>query len=82
MHLDGVFHGLHVGLGKRSELAFEPPFVGGHDLVGHGLSSNAMAPAAVSNDAANRHLARVVVVPLTSNTGRIYPGEAVVTVGG
>lgn len=36
----------------------------------------------VSNDAANRHLARVVVVPLTSNTGRLYPGEAVVTVGG
>ena len=36
----------------------------------------------VSNDAANRHLARVVVVPLTSNTGRLYPSEAVVTVGG
>lgn len=36
----------------------------------------------VSNDAANRHLARVVVVPLTSNTGRLYPGEAVLTVGG
>jgi len=36
----------------------------------------------VSNDAANRHLARVVVVPLTSNTGRVYPGEAVVMVGG
>jgi len=36
----------------------------------------------VSNDAANRHLARVVVVPLTSNTGRHYPGEAIVTVGG
>jgi mRNA interferase MazF len=36
----------------------------------------------VSNDAANRNLARVVVVPLTSSTGRIYPGEAVVTVGG
>ena len=35
----------------------------------------------VSNDAANRNLARVVVVPLTSNTGRQYPGEAVVTVG-
>ena len=35
----------------------------------------------VSNDAANRNLARVVVVPLTSNTGRVYPGEAVVTVG-
>ena len=36
----------------------------------------------VSNDAANRNLARVVVVPLTSNTGRTYPGEAVVTVSG
>ena len=32
----------------------------------------------VSNDAANRNLARVVVVPLTSNTGRQYPGEALV----
>lgn len=36
----------------------------------------------VSNDSANRNLARVIVVPLTSNTGRQYPGEAVVTVGG
>lgn len=36
----------------------------------------------VSNDAANRNLARVVVVPTTSNTGRLYPGEAVVSVDG
>jgi len=36
----------------------------------------------VSTDAANRNLARVVVVPLTGNTGRLYPSEAVVTVGG
>ena len=36
----------------------------------------------VSNDAANRNLSRVVVVPLTSNTGRQYPGEAVVAAGG
>lgn len=36
----------------------------------------------VSNDAANRHLSRVVVVPFTSSTGRVYPGEAVVTVAG
>ena len=36
----------------------------------------------VSNDAANRNLARVVVVPLTSNTGRLYPGEAVISVEG
>lgn len=35
----------------------------------------------VSNDSANRNLARVVVVPVTSNTGRQYPGEAIVMVG-
>lgn len=35
----------------------------------------------VSNDAANRSLARVVVIPLTSNTGRLYPGEALVSIG-
>ena len=36
----------------------------------------------VSNDSANAHLARVVVVPLTSNTERVYPGEVVVEVAG
>jgi mRNA interferase MazF len=36
----------------------------------------------VSNDSANRNLARVVVVPLTSNTQHLYPGEAMVTVEG
>jgi mRNA interferase MazF len=36
----------------------------------------------VSNDSANRTLARVVVVPVTSNTARLYPGEALVQVGG
>ena len=36
----------------------------------------------VSNDAANRNLQRVVVVPITSNVGRIYPGEAVVMCDG
>ncbi|MDE1892014.1 MAG: type II toxin-antitoxin system PemK/MazF family toxin [Betaproteobacteria bacterium] len=36
----------------------------------------------VSNDAANRNLARVVVVPLTSNTDRLYPSEALIAVEG
>jgi len=36
----------------------------------------------VSNDMANKFLARVVVIPLTGNVSRLYPGEAVVTVNG
>lgn len=36
----------------------------------------------VSNNSANRNLTRVIVVPLTSNTARIYPGEARVSVAG
>ena len=40
-------------------------------------------PAVIlSNDLANEHLNRVQVVPLTSNTGRVYPSEAVVDVAG
>jgi mRNA interferase MazF len=36
----------------------------------------------VSNDVANRHLGRVTVMPLTSSTLNVYPGETVVTLNG
>ena len=40
-------------------------------------------PAVImSNDLANRQLSRVIVIPLTSNTGKLYPGEAPVQVEG
>jgi len=46
-----------------------------------GTEINKTRPAViVSNDIANQHRARVVVVPLTSNVSRVYPGEALVIV--
>lgn len=36
----------------------------------------------VSNDAANLHLNRVQLVPITSKVRRLYPGEAYVVVNG
>ena len=36
----------------------------------------------ISNDASNRHLNRLQVIPVTSNVERLYPSEAFVTING
>jgi mRNA interferase MazF len=36
----------------------------------------------VSNNAANAALNRIIVVPLTSKTSKVYPGEAMITLNG
>ena len=62
---------------KRGEvwwINFEPS-------MGGGIRKKRPA-VVVSNDAANKYLNRIQVVPLTSKIGRIYPSEALVTVWG
>ena len=62
---------------KRGEVwwvAFDP-------AVGSEIQ-NTRPAIIVSNDSANRNLKRVVVVPLTTNTSRVFPGEARVNVAG
>jgi len=36
----------------------------------------------LSNDAANTALNRVIVIPITSQVAKVYPGEALVTLNG
>ena len=34
----------------------------------------------ISNDASNRHLNRLQIVPVTSNIKKVFPGETIVTI--
>ena len=48
-----------------------------------GAQAQKIRPAAIiSNNASNRHLNRLQVVPITSNVSKLYAGEAYVTVKG
>lgn len=48
-----------------------------------GSETRKIRPAVIiSNDSANKHLARVVVIPITSNATRLYPAEALVNIDG
>jgi mRNA interferase MazF len=40
------------------------------------------AAIVISNDSANAALNRVIVIPITSQVAKVYPGEALVTLNG
>jgi mRNA interferase MazF len=65
---------MHPRRGEVWWVSFDP-------LVGGEIRKT--RPALVlSNNAANAALNRVIVVPLTSQTEKLYPGEAMVTLNG
>ncbi|MBO4334424.1 MAG: type II toxin-antitoxin system PemK/MazF family toxin [Desulfovibrio sp.] len=61
-----------MGRGEVWWVAFDPSL---------GSEIRKTCPAViVSNDATNEALCSVVVIPMTSNTAHVYPGEALVMV--
>ena len=53
----------------------------GFDLSIGGEMKKERLAVIVSNDVANKHLNRVQVVPLSSNVERLYPSEALASIG-
>jgi mRNA interferase MazF len=64
----------HLKRGNVYWLAFDPS-------VGDEIQKTRPA-VIVSNDAANAALNRVIVVPISSQTARLYPGEALIQLEG
>ena len=65
---------MHPGRGEVWWVAFDPS-------VGGEIQKTRPA-LIISNNAANAALNRVIVIPLTSQTSKVYPGEAMVTLNG
>jgi mRNA interferase MazF len=65
---------MHPRRGEVWWVSFDPS-------LGGGIRKTRPA-VVVSNNAANAALNRVLVVPLTSRTSKLYPGEAMVLLGG
>lgn len=49
------------------------------DTAQHGEIQKRRPAVIISNDASNATLNRVQIIPLTSNTGKVYPCEAIIT---
>jgi mRNA interferase MazF len=65
---------MHPRRGEVWWVAFDPSMGGEIQKTGSALI--------ISNNAANAALNRVIVIPLTSQTSKVYPGEAMVTLNG
>jgi mRNA interferase MazF len=65
---------MHPRRGEVWWVAFDPS--------GGGEVQKTRPAMIVSNNAANTVLNRVIVVPLTSQRAKVYPGEAMVTLNG